>query len=87
MVFIAYNYEGLPVSVVCARSKELAYAYWQGKGILPHSHKSLDEDFTDIDEHITGVFEFIKTTEVSDYDLSNTCRNPKNRKFLMIVKD
>ena len=65
MVFIGYDYNGSPISVVCAKSKELAYAYWQGKDILPHSHKCLEEDFTHLDEHPTGVFPIVQTKEVS----------------------
>lgn len=86
MVFIGFDYEGYPISIVNAKSIELAYAYWQGAGILPNSHKSLEEDYTNINDHATGVYPILKTEEVSDYDLANNCRNPKGKKYLLISK-
>lgn len=65
MVYIGYNYEGKPISIVSAKSKELAYAYWQGKDILPHTHQCLEEDFASLDDHPTGVFEILKTRKVT----------------------
>jgi hypothetical protein len=58
MVYIGYNHDKVPISIVNAKSKELAYAYWQGKGILPHSHKCLEneEDFEPLKTHPTGCF-------------------------------
>lgn len=82
MIFIGYNYDNKPISIVNAKSKELAYAYWQGKDILPHSHKCLEEDFTSLNDHPTGVFPIMETKELSDYDLG--IRNPKDRKYLLI---
>jgi len=84
MVFIAYNYEGFPISVVNSLSEDLALAFWQGRGLTVHSHGSLKEDFTPLKEHPTGIYEFIKTENVSDYDLD--CRNPKGKKFVLIKK-
>lgn len=84
MVYIGYNYEGKVVSIVNAKSKELAYAYWQGKSIIPHSHKCLEKDFTSLDEHPTGVFPIVETEEVDDYALSQNTRLPRGRKYLLI---
>jgi hypothetical protein len=83
MIFIAYNYEGAPISVVCAKNQDLANAYWQGAGIIPHSSKCLEKDFTPIDEHITGVFPLIKTKEISPRHLNDT--NP-DAKIVCIAK-
>jgi hypothetical protein len=33
MIYIAYNFDGLIVSIVKAKSKEIAMVYWQGKGV------------------------------------------------------
>lgn len=63
MVYIGYDYESIPISVVSAKSKELAVAYWQGKEILPHTIQCLEEDFASLDDHPTGVFEILKTKE------------------------
>jgi len=86
MIFIGYNPEGYPVSIVNAKTKELAYAYWQGANMLPHSHKCLEDDFSSLDDHPTGVFPILKTKEFTDYDLSHNCRNPQGRKYLMVEK-
>lgn len=60
MICIAYNHTGKVVSVVNSRSKELAVAFWQGKGITPYSVKTLD-DFTPLEEHPTGVYPIVQT--------------------------
>ena len=61
MVCIAYNHKGQPISIVNAKSEELAMAYWHGAGVLPHSHKT-DKDF-DPNINGTGVVPIL-TTEV-----------------------
>lgn len=65
-VFIAYDHNSVPVSVVCAKSKELANAFWQGKGLYPHTVKSLSQDFTPLADHPTGVFPLVSTKMVHD---------------------
>lgn len=84
MIFIAYNYEGIPISVVNAKSKELAYAYWHGAGIIPHSHKSLD-DFTPLEEHPTGVIPLIHTIQMDGYNIQN--RFKPEKKWIIITKN
>lgn len=42
MIFINYNYDGLIQSIVSAKNESAAMAYWQGKGILPHTHTTFD---------------------------------------------
>lgn len=63
MVFIAYNYNGVPTSIVNARNEELALAYWHGAGVDVFSHKST-KDFIPLAEHPTGVYPLMKTLEV-----------------------
>ena len=63
MVFIAYDPKGKPISVVCAKDLQLARAYWQGKGVVAFSEACLEEDFTPIEEHSTGVFPLVETKE------------------------
>ena len=65
MVFIGYDHNSVPISVVSARSKELAEAYWQGKGGLPHCSKCLEKDFMSLDEHMTGVIPIVETKEIN----------------------
>lgn len=68
MLFIGYNYNKIPISVISARSRELANAFWQGKGTVPHTVKCLEEDFTPLSEHITGVIPLVHTEEVNLVD-------------------
>ncbi len=63
MIIIGYNPKGQPISILKAKSKELAIAYWHGAGILPHS-TSTDEDFN-IETNGTGVIPLLKTREIS----------------------
>lgn len=59
MVFIAYDYDSNVLSIVNAKSKELAIAFWQGKDIYPNTVKCIDDpkDFIPLKEHSTGVYE------------------------------
>ena len=81
MIFIGYNHDTIPISIVNAKSKELAYAYWQGKGILPHSHRCLEEDFEPLEDHPTGVFPILETKEVSLSPIAGNLR-----KFIVVEK-
>ena len=80
MIFIAYNYENIPISIVNAKSIEIAHAYWHGANITVHSSKSLD-DFIPLEENFTGVYPILKTTEKS---LSEFGQNP--RKVIIVKK-
>lgn len=82
MIFIAYNYENKPISIVNAKSKELAYAYWQGKDILPHSHKCVEEDFTKLDNHPTGVYPIMETEEVNSSKFGDF--NQRDKKLIIV---
>ncbi len=84
MIFIGYDYNGKVITIVNAVSKQIANAYWQGADISVHSSKCLEEDFTKLENHPTGVFPLMKTVEVDDYKLLGECRMPKGRKFILI---
>lgn len=88
MIYIGYNYEGLPISIVNAKSKELAYAYWQGKDVLPYSHKCLEEDFTPLKDHLTGVYEILKTNELTISELTHgsSSFSMMSKKVLLVSK-
>lgn len=86
MVYIGYNYNGEVITIVKALSENLAQAFWQGAGIAVHSSKCLEKDFTNLEEHPTGVFPILKTTEVDDYKLAEEVRMPEGRKFTLISK-
>ena len=64
-VFIAKNYDGDVESAVLAKTRELAYAYWQGKGIYAHSVDERSED--SLLDHPTGVLPLVHTEEKSLY--------------------
>ena len=61
MIFIAYNYKNQPISIVNAKSKELAEAFWQGRNLNVDHVKNLEKDFIDLDSHPTGVFPLFET--------------------------
>lgn len=66
MIYIAYNHDGIITSIVSAKSKELALAYWQGtKDGLPHESKCLETDFTPLSEHPTGVMPVLITKTIN----------------------
>ena len=60
-IFIARHYDGTPIDVVLTASKELANAYWQGKGIIPHSVDMRSD--ADLKDHPTGVLPIVSTRE------------------------
>lgn len=62
-VYVAKDYEGRSVGIVVAKSEELAYAYWQGQAIYPHSVSSYTSK--DLKEHPTGVIPLLKTRKES----------------------
>ena len=63
MIFIGRNYEGFIISILSAKSKELAHAYWQGEGTQINTVECLEEDRAPLEESITGVMPILKTRE------------------------
>lgn len=55
MIYIAKDYEGKVLGIVNARNKDLANAYWQGRGVMPHKVRSLS-DYPPLEDHPTGVY-------------------------------
>ncbi len=76
MIFIAYNHDEKVISIVNARSIELALAFWQGKSITPHSHKCVEADF--LHDHPTGIYPLLETAIVDVF----SCR--RDAKLLCI---
>lgn len=71
MIIIAYNELNVITSIVAAKSKELAVVYFQGANINAFCVKCLEEDFTPLSEHPTGVIPILKTTvrELKDWNM------------------
>jgi len=71
-IYVAKNYDGRVVSVVLAKSYELAQAYWQGQGLFPHSVDQWTEKA--LEDHPTGVLPILKTMvkTIHPYDISRT---------------
>lgn len=74
MIFVAYNPDGFPVSIVSARNQELAEAYWQGSNTNAQSVRCLEnpEHFQPLDQSITGVIPILKTKEIVNPDNVHT---------------
>ena len=63
MTYIAYNYEGVAISILRARNRTVADIYWQGAGIIANTVTCVEEDMADLEDHITGVYPILKTKE------------------------
>ena len=92
MIFIAYNYSGAVIDVIRARSEELAMAFLQGKGSIPHRLVNVDdpEVFTPLEEHPTGVHSIVKVEVMSGSDLleaTNIGRSGRNAKFFITGRE
>ena len=66
MVYIAYDFEGFPISMVVAKNAELANTFWQRRDIIPHSIRYVEKDFMKPEDHPTGVFPILETEEFSE---------------------
>jgi hypothetical protein len=58
-IFIAKHYDGTPIDVILTASRELADAYWHGKGIVAHSVNMLSD--AALEGHPTGVLPIVST--------------------------
>jgi len=79
-IFIAKNFDGKVMSVVLARSYEMAQAYWHVKGIYAHTVDVKTEK--DLENHPTGVLPIVYTKEIIGYD--DKC---KDKIYLVISND
>jgi len=71
-ILIAKTYDDKVENIVFSKSRELAIAYWHGKGIYPHTiHIVSDENMKD---HPTGVLPILSTKRVK---IDSFGRNPK----------
>ena len=86
MIFIAYDNNEFVLSIVNAKSKELAVAYWHGLGLLPYFIKSLDKDFVSLDKHPTGVIPILKTKSVNVSSLYHEYSKPENINLILVEK-
>lgn len=58
-IYVATNYKKDVLSVVIAKNKELANAFWQGQGHIPHLVEEIDPDEVLYEQH-TGIRELIR---------------------------
>ena len=65
-IFVAHDYDGNIESVVIARNIELAHAYWQGTGNIPHSVRTIEEAEA-LANHPTGLIPIINTKQKEIY--------------------
>lgn len=81
MIFIGYNYDGYPISIISAKSEESANAYWQGKDCLPHSTRQFDVSEDRDNEKLGFVSPLLETHKAS---LSKFGQTPRD--FLLVSK-
>jgi hypothetical protein len=58
-IIIAKTYDDKVEDIVLAIDVKSANAYWQGKGVVPHSVYEYNE--SDLDDHMTGVIPILTT--------------------------
>lgn len=81
-IYIARNYDGYVEDVVLAKNEKFAQVYWQGKGIIANSVRTLKE--SDLEKHITGVIPVV-TTKVIKIS-SGSGMGLHNKKIVTIKK-
>ncbi len=76
MIAIGYNHNGQPISIILAKNKEAAQAYWQGAGSLPYSERYIESA-----EPVEGTLinPLLKTVEI------NVVGGPIGTKTLKII--
>lgn len=82
MIYIGFNYEGLPISIISCKNKEIANAYWQGLNQHPHSIKEFDLD-RDRENEKQGFITPILKTEKKKFDKYS---HPNGVECIVVVK-
>lgn len=59
LIFIAKDYNNITRSIVLAQNENLAKAYWQDEGIVPHYIEERHD--IDLENHPTRVLPLLKT--------------------------
>lgn len=67
-IYIAYNYEDEPISVLLADNKEKAHIAWAGMNDQPHRVEEIDPDS---DLGVYGVAFLLTSQKVSSHDYSH----------------
>jgi hypothetical protein len=63
MIFIAKDYKGRIISIISAKTKESANAYWQGKSVAVHSEEIWDIEKVRENEESGFVTPILETTK------------------------
>jgi hypothetical protein len=64
MIYIAKNHSGKIISIISAKSQELANAYWQGNGIIPFTESTFDLSEDRENEKNGYITPILKTKEI-----------------------
>lgn len=71
MIFIARNHNGKIIGIVSAKTENSVNAYYQGKGITPHTLGPFNPESIRENEEEGYVTPILTTREVDKYDLNN----------------
>lgn len=71
MIYIARDYNDTVISIVSSKTIESAYAYWQGKDILPNSVSEFNMTDERENEKVGFVSPILNTREVDGYELKS----------------
>lgn len=80
MIFIGKDHNNTVISIVSAKQKESANAYWQGKGIMPHSIEEFDLSEDRENEEMGYVTPILNTKKETFY------HNGRNIEIIAVVK-
>lgn len=65
LTIIAYNNNGYIISIVLAKSLELAHAYWSGQKLEVHNTAIVGVDIVMMEENLGGVVPLLKTRQTN----------------------
>lgn len=80
-VYVARDYNGTILSIVCATSEEYAVAYWQGAGLIPHSIRVINTAY----ETGSPVIPVLNTRVLSRQDLDACRRDVTRRDSIRVI--
>lgn len=80
MIYIAKNYKGQVISIISASTISEAKAYWQGKGITPHTEDEFDQNISRDNEDNGYVTPILETKQI---ELSKFGANPQT--FIVVL--
>jgi hypothetical protein len=74
LIFIAKNHNNDTIGIVLAEAREIAHAYFVGRGQIPHSMDEIDPDNQELG--VLGLVILLKTREVDREEVGRSYHRP-----------